>query len=167
MLDTAEVVARRYRIGREAQDAYALESQRRTAAAQDSGKLADEIIAVKCTKAITNKETGEVTYEEVTLRKDEGNRADTTMEGLSKLKPVRENGSVTAGNASQLSDGASACVIMEAKLAQKRGLEPLGIYRGIAVAGCEPDEMGIGPVFAVPRLLERQCLEGADLWLWE
>jgi acetyl-CoA C-acetyltransferase len=167
MLDTAEVVARRYKIGREAQDAYALESQRRTAAAQDSGKLADEIIPVTCTKAITNKETGEVTYEEVTLRKDEGNRADTTIEGLSKLKSVRENGSITAGNASQLSDGASACVIMEAKLAQKRGLEPLGIYRGIAVAGCEPDEMGIGPVFAVPRLLERQGLKMADIGLWE
>jgi acetyl-CoA C-acetyltransferase len=167
MLDTAEVVAKRYKVDREAQDVYSLQSQRRTAAAQETGKLADEIVPVTATKAITNKDTGEVTYEQVTLAKDEGNRSDTTLEGLRKLKPVREGGTITAGNASQLSDGASACVIMEAKVAQQRGLAPLGIYRGIAVAGCEPDEMGIGPVFAVPRLLERHGLKLADIGLWE
>ena len=167
MLDTAEVVAKRYRVDREAQDVYSLESQRRTAAAQEAAKFADEIVPVTCTKANTNKDTGEVTYEEVTLSKDEGNRPDTTIEGLRKLKPVREGGTVTAGNASQLSDGASACVVMEARLAQQRGLTPLGVYRGIAVAGCEPDEMGIGPVFAVPRLLERHGLKMDDVGLWE
>jgi acetyl-CoA C-acetyltransferase len=167
MLDTAEVVAKRYNISREAQDVYSLESQRRTAAAQETGKLDAEILAVTAQKAITNKDTGAVTYEEVTLRKDEGNRADTTMEGLRKLKPVRENGSITAGNASQLSDGASAAVLMERKVAEQRGLAPLGIYRGMAVAGCEPDEMGIGPVFAVPKLLERHGLKMDDIGLWE
>jgi acetyl-CoA C-acetyltransferase len=167
MLDTAEVVASRYKIGREAQDLYGLESQKRTAAADAAGKFDDEIIPVTCTKAVTNKETGAVTFEEVTLRKDEGTRADTTIEGLRKLKTVRENGTITAGNASQLSDGASACVVMEAKDAQKRGLKPLGIYRGLAVAGCEPDEMGIGPVFAVPKLLERHGLKMGDVGLWE
>jgi acetyl-CoA C-acetyltransferase len=167
MLDTAEVVAKRYNISREAQDVYSLESQRRTAAAQESGKFDGEILAVTCQKAITNKDTGAVTYEEVTLRKDEGNRADTTIEGLRKLKPVRENGSITAGNASQLSDGASACVIMERKVAEQRGLAPLGVYRGMAVAGCEPDEMGIGPVFAIPKLLERHGLKTDDIGLWE
>ena len=167
MIDTAEVVAKRYKVDREAQDVYSLESQRRTAAAQETGKLADEIVPVTATKAITNKETGQVTYEQVTLAKDEGNRSDTTLEGLRKLKPVREGGTITAGNASQLSDGASACVVMDAKVAQQRGLAPLGIYRGIAVAGCEPDEMGIGPVFAVPRLLERHGLKMADIGLWE
>ncbi len=167
MLDTAEVVAKRYNVSREAQDVYSLESQRRTAAAQESGKFDGEILAVTCQKAITNKDTGAVTYEEVTLRKDEGNRADTTIEGLRKLKPVRENGSITAGNASQLSDGASACVIMERKVAEQRGLAPLGVYRGMAVAGCEPDEMGIGPVFAIPKLLERHGLKTDDIGLWE
>jgi acetyl-CoA C-acetyltransferase len=167
MLDTAEVVTKRYKISREAQDVYSLESQRRTAAAQESGKFDDEIVPVTCQKAMTNKDTGAVTFEEVTLRKDEGNRADTTIEGLRKLKPVRENGSITAGNASQLSDGASACVLMERKVAEQRGLSPLGIYRGIAVAGCEPDEMGIGPVFAVPRLLERHGIGVKDVGLWE
>jgi acetyl-CoA acetyltransferase family protein len=167
MLDTAEVVAARYKIGREAQDLFGLESQKRTTAAHEAGKFDDEIIPVTCTKAVTNKETGAVTYEEVTLSKDEGMRADTTIEGLRKLKAVRENGTITAGNASQLSDGASACVVMEAKDAQKRGLQPLGIYRGLAVAGCEPDEMGIGPVFAVPRLLERHGLKTGDVGLWE
>jgi len=167
MLDTAEVVAKRYAITREAQDVYSLESQKRTAAAQEQGKFDDEIVPVTCSKAITNKDTGAVTYEEVTLRKDEGNRADTTLEGLRKLKPVREGGSITAGNASQLSDGASACVVMERKVAQQRGLTPLGTYRGMAVAGCEPDEMGIGPVFAVPKLLERNGLKMADVGLWE
>jgi acetyl-CoA C-acetyltransferase len=167
MLDTAEVVAKRYNVSREAQDAYSLESQRRTAAAQESGKFDAEIIPVTCRKAVTNKETGAVTYEEVTLAKDEGNRADTTIEGLRKLKPVRENGAITAGNASQLSDGASACVVMERKVAERRGLAPLGIYRGMAVAGCEPDEMGIGPVFAIPKLLERHGLKLDDIGLWE
>jgi acetyl-CoA C-acetyltransferase len=167
MLDTAEVVAKRYSISREAQDAYSLESQKRTATAQEQGKFNDEIVPVACSKAITNKDTNATTYEEVTLRKDEGNRADTTIEGLRKLKPVREGGSITAGNASQLSDGASACVVMDAKLAQQRGLTALGIYRGMAVAGCEPDEMGIGPVFAVPKLLERNGLKMADVGLWE
>jgi acetyl-CoA C-acetyltransferase len=167
MLDTAEVVAKRYSIAREAQDVYSLESQKRTAAAQEQGKFDDEIVPVTCSKAITNKDTNAVTYEEVTLSKDEGNRADTTIEGLRKLKPVREGGSITAGNASQLSDGASACVVMERKVAQQRGLAPLGVYRGMAVAGCEPDEMGIGPVFAVPKLLERNGLKMADVGLWE
>ncbi len=167
MLDTAEVVAKRYSISREAQDVYSLESQRRTAAAQESGKFDAEIIPVTAQKAITNKDTGAVTYEEVTLRKDEGNRADTTMDGLRKLKPVRENGTITAGNASQLSDGASACVVMERKVAEQRGLTPLGVYRGMAVAGCEPDEMGIGPVFAIPKLLERHGLKLDDIGLWE
>ena len=167
MLDTAEVVAKRYSISREAQDVYSLESQKRTAAAQEKGKFDDEIVPVTATKAVASKDTNAVTYEEVTLRKDEGNRADTTIEGLRKLKPVREGGSITAGNASQLSDGASACVVMERKVAQQRGLTPLGVYRGMAVAGCEPDEMGIGPVFAVPKLLERNGLKMADVGLWE
>jgi acetyl-CoA C-acetyltransferase len=167
MLDTAEVVARRYRIDREAQDAYALESQRRTASAQETRRFADEIVAVTCTKAVEDKDTRQITYEEVTLARDEGNRSETTIEGLRKLKPVREGGTITAGNACQLSDGASACVIMDARVARQRGLTPLGVYRGIAVAGCEPDEMGIGPAFAVPRLLERHGLKAHDIGLWE
>jgi acetyl-CoA C-acetyltransferase len=167
MLDTAEVVTKRYNVSREAQDVYSLESQRRTAAAQESGKFDDEIVPITCQKAVTNKETGAVTYEEVTLKKDEGNRADTTIEGLRKLKPVRDGGAITAGNASQLSDGASAAVVMERKVAEQRGLKPLGIYRGMAVAGCEPDEMGIGPVFAIPKLLERNGLKMDDIGLWE
>jgi acetyl-CoA C-acetyltransferase len=168
MIDTAEIVAKRYGISREAQDAYALESQRRTAAGQESGKFDDEIVPMKSRKALVDKETKQVSYEEVTLQKDEGNRADTTLEGLAKLKPVRGEGfCVTAGNASQLSDGASACVLMERKLAERRGLKVLGVYRGIAVAGTEPDEMGIGPVFAVPRLLERQGLKTEQIDLWE
>jgi acetyl-CoA C-acetyltransferase len=167
MLDTAEVVAKRYNISREAQDEYSLECQRRTAAAQEGGKFDDEIVPVTASKALQNKDTGAITYEEVTLKKDEGNRADTTLEGLKKLKPVREGGSITAGNASQLSDGASASVIMERKVAEQKGLKPLGIYRGLAVAGCEPDEMGIGPVFAVPKLLERNGLKVSDIGLWE
>jgi acetyl-CoA C-acetyltransferase len=167
MLDTAEVVAKRYKIDREAQDVYSLQSQQRTAAAQAAGKFDDEIVPVSAKKAITNKETGAVTYEDVTLSKDEGNRADTTLDGLRKLKAVRDGGSITAGNASQLSDGASACVLMEAKVAAQKGLKPLGIYRGLAIAGCEPDEMGIGPVFAIPRLLERNGLKMDDIGLWE
>lgn len=167
MIDTAEVVAKRYNISREAQDVYALESQQRTAAAQQTGKFNHEIIPITATMAIVNRETKEVTYKEVTVTQDECNRPDTTPEGLAALKPVREGGTITAGNASQLSDGAAAVVVMDAKLAEKRGLQPLGIYRGLAVAGCEPDEMGIGPVFAVPRLLERKGLKIDDIGLWE
>ncbi|RMG77499.1 MAG: acetyl-CoA C-acyltransferase [Bacteroidetes bacterium] len=167
MLETAEVVARRYHISREAQDAYGYQSQMRTAAAQAAGKFDDEIIPVTTTKGILNKETGEITFEEVTLTKDEGNRPGTTLEGLAGLRLVNEGGTITAGNASQLSDGASACVIMDGKLAEQRGLEPLGAYRGIAVAGCEPDEMGIGPVFAVPKLLKAHGLKMSDIGLWE
>lgn len=167
MIDTAEVVAKRYGISREAQDEYALQSQQRTAAAQAEGRLDAEIVPLPSTVAITNRETGEVSYRDVVLDKDEGNRPDTSMEGLAGLKPVRDNGYITAGNASQLSDGASAAVVMEAGLAEKRGLEPLGIYRGTAVAGLEPDEMGIGPVFAVPRLLERTGVAMDDIGLWE
>ena len=168
MIDTAETVAKRYNVSREAQDAYGLSSQQRTAAAQAAGKFDDEIVPITTVKLIANKETGKVLEEEVTLAKDEGNRPDTTPEGLANLKPVRGEGfCITAGNASQLSDGASAAVVMNAKLAEQRGLKPLGIYRGLAVAGCEPDEMGIGPVFAVPRLLERHGLKMDDIDLWE
>jgi acetyl-CoA C-acetyltransferase len=167
MIDTAEIVAKRYQIGRDAQDEYSYQSQMRTAAAQREGKLDAEIAPMKTRKSVVNKETKQVSYEEVTLTKDEGNRADTTREGLTSLKPVRTGGVITAGNASQLSDGASACVLMERKLAEKRGLTPLGVYRGLAVAGCEPDEMGIGPVFAIPRLLQRNGLKLDDIDLWE
>jgi acetyl-CoA C-acetyltransferase len=168
MIDTAEIVAKRYGIGRDAQDEYSLESQRRTAKGQAEGKFADEIVPMPTRQAIVDKNTKEVTYKDVLLSKDEGNRADTTLDGLKGLKPVRGDGyTVTAGNASQLSDGASACVLMEAKLAEKRGLSPLGIYRGLAVAGCRPDEMGIGPVFAIPRLLERAGIGVDDVGLWE
>jgi acetyl-CoA C-acetyltransferase len=168
MLNTAEVVARRYGVTREAQDRYALESQRRIAAAQREGRLDAEIVPLKSVKLVTDKATGETREESVTLAHDEGNRADTTAEGLAGLKPVvSADGTITAGNASQLSDGASACVVMDAKLAERRGLRPLGVFRGLAVAGCEPDEMGIGPVFAVPRLLERHGLGIDDIDLWE
>lgn len=167
MIDTAEVVAKRYNISREAQDEYALESQRRTAAGQQAGKFDDEIVPITTSQMLVDKETGAVSYKEVTLSKDEGNRPETTLEGLAGLKPVRENGVITAGNASQLSDGASACVLMEGSLAEKRNIEPLGIYRGMAVAGTEPDEMGIGPVFAVPKLLKRNGLTMDDIGLWE
>ena len=166
MLHTAEVVAERYSISREAQDTYSLQSQQRTAAAQEAGRFDQEIIAVKTTKVVKDKETGVETLVDVTLDRDEGNRPDTTAEALAALTPVL-GGSVTAGNASQLSDGASACVVMSAELASARGLQPLGYYRGIAVAGCAPDEMGIGPVFAVPRLLERTGLTIDDIGLWE
>ena len=159
MLQTAEIVGKRYGIGREECDEYSLKSQQRTAAAQAAGKFDDEIVAVTATMNVVNKETKEVTQKEVTLAKDEGNRADTTLEGLQSLKPVLEGGIVTAGNASQLSDGASASVLMEEKLAAARGLTPLGRYVGMAVAGTEPDEMGIGPVFAIPKLLERTGTE--------
>ena len=168
MIDTAEVVAKRYDISRERQDEYALESQRRVAAAREAGRFAAEIVPVKTTMAVVDKETKEVSHKAVELVHDEGPRADTTAEGLAALKPVRGEGfCITAGNASQLSDGASAAVMMSDKEASRRGLAPLGTLRGFAVAGCEPDEMGIGPVFAVPRLLERHGLKVDDIGLWE
>jgi acetyl-CoA C-acetyltransferase len=167
MLDTAEIVAKRYNISREAQDEYALQSQQRTAAAQAAGKFADEIIPVTATKLVTDRETGEISRQQVTLAKDEGNRPDTNLEGLNGLKAVRDGGTITGGNASQLSDGAAAVVLMDGTLASQRNIEPLGIYRGMAVAGCEPDEMGIGPVFAIPKLLKRNGLSMNDIGLWE
>ncbi len=167
MLETAEVVAKRYGITREQQDEYGLQSQQRTAAGQAAGKFDDEIVAMPSSMGIMDKETKEISFKDVTLDKDEGNRPSTTLEGLTGLKPVFDGGVITAGNASQLSDGASASVIMDAKLAEQRNIEPLGIYRGIAVAGTEPDEMGIGPVFAVPKLLKRNGLKMDDIGLWE
>ncbi len=168
MIDTAEVVSKRYNISREAQDEYALQSQLRTAEAQQAGRFDDEIIPVSVTKLFTDKETREKTRQDITLDRDECNRPSTTASGLAALPPVMgEGGFITAGNASQLSDGVSVCVLMERGHAQERGLEPLGIYRGMAVAGCEPDEMGIGPVFAVPKLLERNGLGMDDIDLWE
>lgn len=167
MIETADIVAERYGISRDAQDAYGLRSQQRMAAAQEAGKFADEIVPMAATMAVKDKETGEVTQHEVTVDRDECNRPNTAMEGLAALSPVREGGFVTAGNASQLSDGSAALVLMEAAMAEQRGLEPLGAFKGFAVAGCEPDEMGIGPVFAVPRLLERHGLRVADIDLWE
>jgi acetyl-CoA acetyltransferase family protein len=167
MLLTAENVARKYGISREAQDAYSLSSQQRTAVAQAAGRFDREIVPLSATMAVVNKETKEVSYKDVTLARDEGNRADTTLEGLAGLKPVVEGGSITGGNASQLSDGASACIVMERSLAERRGLEPLGIYRGIAVAGTPPEEMGIGPVHAIPKLLKAHGLTVSDVGLWE
>ena len=166
MIDTADNVADRYKVGRDAQDAYALESQRRTATAQQAKRFDGEIVPLATTKKVVDKETKVESFEKVTLKSDEGNRPDTTLEGLAALKPVREGKWITAGNASQLSDGASACVVMSAKLAEKKGLQPLGTFRGFAVAGCEPDEMGIGPVYAVPRLLKRHGLTVDDIDLW-
>jgi acetyl-CoA C-acetyltransferase len=167
MLETAEVVAKRYGISRDAQDEYALESQRRTAAAQEAGRFDAEIVPISTTKRVVDRETKAVSFEEVTLTRDECNRPQTTLEGLAALGPVIEGGVVTAGNASQLSDGAAAAVVMDAELAGERGIEPLGVFRDLVVAGCEPDEMGIGPVFAIPRLLERNGLEIDDVGLWE
>ena len=168
MIGTAEVVGKRYSVSRERQDAYALRSQQRTAAAQEAGRFDDEIIPVTAKMMVKDKVTGETSMKEVTITKDEGNRADTTLEGLASLHPVMgPDAMITAGNASQLSDGASACVVMEAGLAAERGLKPLGRYVGMAVAGTEPDEMGIGPVFAVPKLLKRFGLTVADIDLWE
>ncbi len=167
MIETADIVAERYRVSRQAQDEYSLESQRRTAAAQQAGRFADEIVPLPTTKKVVDKQTKAERREPVTLKSDEGNRPDTTLAGLAALTPVRDGGFITAGNASQLSDGASVCVVMNAALAQKRGLTPLGIFRGFAVAGCEPDEMGIGPVFAVPKLLSRHGVDIADIDLWE
>jgi len=168
MLDTAEIVAKRYNISRERQDEYSLESQRRTAAAQQAGRFNDELAPIKTTMAITDKATGAVSYQQVTLSADEGPRPDTTAEGLASVKPAKgPDFTVTGGNASQLSDGASAAVIMSDKLAAQKGLKPLGIFRGFVAAGCEPDEMGVGPVYAVPRLLKRHGLKVDDIDLWE
>lgn len=168
MIETADIVAERYGLSREYQDEYSLRSQQRIAAAQEAGKFADEIVPMTTTMAVKNKETGEISQKEVVVDRDECNRPGTTMEGLAGLDPVRGPGNaITAGNASQLSDGAAAVVLMEAAEAEKRGLEPLGAFKGFAVAGCEPDEMGIGPVFAVPRLLERHGLKVDDIDLWE
>lgn len=167
MLQTAEFVSQKYGIAREAQDAYALESQRRTAAAQAAGRFDREIVPFTTQMAVTDKATQAVSYRDVTLTRDEGNRPETTLEGLASLKPVIEGGVVTAGNASQLSDGASACVVMDGGLAQRRGLSVLGTYRGMAVAGCAPEEMGIGPVYAIPKLLKQHGLKVEDIGLWE
>jgi len=167
MIDTADIVAKRYEMTRESQDAFALLSQQRIHAAQQAGKFDHEIVPMTVTMGLKNKETGEVSHQEVTVAGDECNRPGTTLEGLSGLQPVREAGHVTAGNASQLSDGAAALVVMDSQQAEKAGLEPLGAFKGFAVAGCEPDEMGIGPVFAVPRLLERHGLKVDDIDLWE
>jgi acetyl-CoA C-acetyltransferase len=161
MLQTAETVAKRYNIARELQDQYGARSQQRAAAAQAAGKFNDEIVPITVTAGIADKASGRLFTKEVTVSADEGIRADTTYEGVAKIKPAIPGGVIAAGNASQFSDGASACVVMDAKLAEKRNLKPLGIFRGFAVAGCEPDEMGIGPVFAIPRLLERSRREGA------
>lgn len=167
MLQTAEFVAKKYGISREAQDRYAFASQQRTAAAQAAGRFDAEIVPFATTMAVVDKATKEVSLREVRLDRDEGNRPDTTLEGLMSLKPVLEGGVVTAGNASQLSDGASACVVMERRLAERRGLAPLGIYRGMAVAGCAPEEMGIGPIYAIPKLLKQHGLTVNDIGLWE
>ena len=168
MLETAEVVADRYSIKREHMDEYGLQSQLRTAAGQQAGRFDDEIVPLKTIKLVQDKETGEISKQEVELDKDEGVRPDTNLEGLASLKPVLgDDKTITAGNASQLSDGASACVLMDAKLAEQRNIEPLGTFRGLAVSGLEPDEMGIGPIYAVPRLLERHNLKMDDIDLWE
>ncbi|MFK8050480.1 MAG: acetyl-CoA C-acyltransferase [Halioglobus sp.] len=174
MIETAELVAEKYGVSRDAQDEYSFQSQMRTAAAQDAGAFDGEIVPMSSVKAVFNKETKETSYEQVTLTKDEGNRASTQLENLQSLEPVFKDGAfvkqgkfITAGNASQLSDGASACVVMDGKMAEQRGLEPLGIYRGLAVAGCAAEEMGIGPVFAIPKLLNRHGLSIDDIGLWE
>ncbi|RJF95452.1 acetyl-CoA C-acyltransferase [Noviherbaspirillum saxi] len=167
MLQTAEFVSQKYGISREVQDAYALSSQLRTARAQQQGLFDDEIIPITADMAIVDKETKAVSYKSVTLGRDEGNRPETTLESLQALKPVIEGGVVTAGNASQLSDGASACVVMDRRTAERKGLHPLGIYRGMAVAGCAPEEMGIGPIYAIPKLLRQHGLKVDDIGLWE
>ncbi len=167
MLQTAETVAKRYNISKEAQDEYGVRSQLRAAAGQAAGKFKDEIAPMTTTMGVVDKNTGAIGTREVTISSDEGIRPDTTLEGVSKIRSAIPGGVITAGNASQFSDGSSACVVMDLKLAEKRGLKPLGIFRGFAVAGCEPDEMGIGPVFAVPRLLKRAGLKVSDIDLWE
>lgn len=167
MLQTAEIVAKRYNISREEQDAYGLQSQQRTAAAQEAGRFDDEIVPMASTMGIKDRETGEISFKDVMLEKDEGNRPGTTLENLQALGPVIEGGTITAGNASQLSDAASANLLMDADLAAKMGLSPLGYYRGMAVAGVEPDEMGIGPVYAIPKLMKQTGLSMDDIGLWE
>ncbi|HEX7775742.1 MAG TPA: acetyl-CoA C-acyltransferase, partial [Parvibaculum sp.] len=168
MIDTADIVAERYKVSREYQDEFSLESQRRMAAAQQANKFADEIVPMKTKMKVVNKETKEESLVDYTVDRDECNRPDTTLEGLSKLPPVKGPGKyITAGNASQLSDGGAAVVIMEGKEAERRGLSPLGVFKGWAIAGCEPDEMGIGPIYAIPRLLDRHGLKVDDIDLWE
>jgi acetyl-CoA C-acetyltransferase len=167
MLQTAETVAKRYNISKDAQDEYGVRSQLRAAAAQAAGKFKDEIVPMTTTMGVADKTTGMISMREVTISSDEGIRADTTLEAVQKIRPAIPGGVITAGNASQFSDGSSACVVMDATLAEKRGIEPLGIFRGFAIAGCEPDEMGIGPVFAVPRLLQRAGVKISDIDLWE
>jgi len=167
MLQTAEQVATRYGISRDDQDAYGARSQQRAAAAQAAGKFADEIVPMTTVMGVVDKASGRITRKEVTIAADEGIRTDTTLEGVRKIRSVTPGGTVSAGNASQFSDGSSVCVLMDAKLAERRGIAPLGLFRGFAVAGCEPDEMGIGPVFAIPRLLERAGLKVSDIGLWE
>jgi len=167
MLQTAENVAERYKISRERQDEYGTRSQQRAAAALTSGKFGEEIAPIKVVMGVADKETARITTKELTVSADEGIRADTTYEGVSKIRPAIEGGVIAAGNASQFSDGASACIVMDAKTAASRKLKPLGVFRGFAVAGCEPDEMGIGPVFAVPKLLKRAGLKVGDIGLWE
>ena len=167
MLQTAETVAKRYNIARELQDQYGARSQQRAAAAQAAGKFNDEIVPITVTMGVADKASGRLFTKEVTVSADEGIRADTTYEGVAKIKPAIPGGVIAAGNASQFSDGASACVVLDGKLAEKRNLTPLGIFRGFSVAGCEPDEMGIGPVFAIPRLLERSGVKLQDVGLWE
>src|SRR5690606_33173304 len=167
MLQTAEMVAKRYNIARERQDEYGVQSQQRACAAAAAGRFTDEIVPITVRMAVADKATGQLATREVTLSDDEGRRADTTLEGVSQIRPALPGGVIAAGNASQFSDGAGACVVMDAKLAERRGLKPLGWFRGFAVAGCEPDEMGIGPVFAVPKLLARAGLKVDDIDLWE
>ncbi|MFT0850212.1 acetyl-CoA C-acyltransferase [Achromobacter sp. F4_2707] len=167
MLQTAETVAKRYNISKEDQDAYGVRSQQRAAAAQAAGKFDDEIVPMTTIMAVQDKATGSTVRREVTISADEGIRPDTTIEGVSRIRSALPGGVITAGNASQFSDGSSACVVMDSKLAEQKGLQPLGIFRGFTVAGCEPDEMGIGPVFAIPRLLERHGLKVSDIGLWE
>jgi acetyl-CoA C-acetyltransferase len=167
MLQTAETVAKRYNISKEAQDEYGVRSQLRAAAGQAAGKFKDEIVPMTTTMGVVDKNTGAISSREVTISADEGIRPDTTLEGVAKIRSALPGGVITAGNASQFSDGSSACVVMDAKLAQQRGIKPLGLFRGFAVAGCEPDEMGIGPVYAVPRLLKRAGLKISDIDLWE
>jgi acetyl-CoA C-acetyltransferase len=167
MLQTAENVAKRYNISKDAQDEYGVRSQQRAAAAQAAGKFNDEIVPMTTTMGVADKATGMISMREVTISSDEGIRADTTLEAVQKIRSAIPGGVITAGNASQFSDGSSACVVMDATLAEKRGIEPLGIFRGFAVAGCEPDEMGIGPIYAVPRLLQRAGVKISDIDLWE
>jgi acetyl-CoA acetyltransferase family protein len=167
MLQTAEFVAQKYTISRDAQDRYSLESQRRTAAAQEAGRFDAEIVSMSTTMAVVDKKAKETSFKPITLARDEGNRPGTTLETLQALKPVIEGGVITAGNASQLSDGASACVLMDRAFAERRALQPLGIYRGMSVAGCPPEEMGIGPIYAIPKLLKQHGLKVGDIGLWE